>query len=198
MKCPSCGYDNREDAPYCSMCQKSFINAQLKSSVAAQPIAMSVPPKSSAFTQPSVPRATAPKAAAPEAIAKTEMNRAPEKRNWFQNHLSWTWFLSGLSFEVLAIIVLFVLFYTASRSDFNNIYVLWEYVVGILSVIVAFCVGAWVLKRKGRSYAWLLVIFLGLIGTIIFFYIRNNVDYPPSSKYESKINGSEPRRKYVY
>jgi hypothetical protein len=24
MKCPSCGYENREDAPYCDICQTPF------------------------------------------------------------------------------------------------------------------------------------------------------------------------------
>ena len=28
MKCPSCGYENSDDAQYCSLCQKSFVKAE--------------------------------------------------------------------------------------------------------------------------------------------------------------------------
>jgi len=61
MKCSSCGYENREDAPYCSMCQSSFNKIPVQSS---EPVTASI------F------RTTSPasKTAAPETAAKTGRN----------------------------------------------------------------------------------------------------------------------------
>jgi Zn-finger in Ran binding protein and others len=38
MKCPSCGYDNRENAPYCDICQTPFTPPQ-----ADTPVVISAP-----------------------------------------------------------------------------------------------------------------------------------------------------------
>jgi hypothetical protein len=61
MKCSSCGYENREDAPYCSMCQSSFNKI---------PVQSSEPVKASLF------RTTAPssKAVVRETTTKTSRN----------------------------------------------------------------------------------------------------------------------------
>jgi len=34
MKCPTCGYENRESTPYCDICQTPFAGPRLDSSIA--------------------------------------------------------------------------------------------------------------------------------------------------------------------
>jgi hypothetical protein len=48
MKCPSCGYDNRENAPYCDICQTPFNVPQANSLMAV----VSPPPRTTPADDP--------------------------------------------------------------------------------------------------------------------------------------------------
>jgi hypothetical protein len=62
MKCPSCGYNNPDDAPYCSMCQISFIKPILEAT------------------------GTVYKPEYAESPTSAKAGK-PDEHNWFQRHL---------------------------------------------------------------------------------------------------------------
>jgi hypothetical protein len=169
MKCPSCGYDNPEGAQYCSLCQTSFIKGQLQSTESVKP------------------------------PAPTGHNKKPEELSWFQRHLNWTWVFVHALFVLSVVIIGIILYLTARNSYLSfgevlNSFVLIRNILAILGNIISFGVGAWVLYRKDRSYAWLLLYFAPF-GVIFFLLIRNHHDYPALPKYHAARTGIEPRSK---
>ncbi len=154
MQCPSCGYENQEDAQYCNLCQYSFYKSQQQS----------VPPDKLS------------------ADIENQLNPADilaEKLNWFQRHLNLTWIIANIAvvpvFIILGNILLFItgnppaLLITDDGVDYPFYITILPYLLGFVST---FIVGGWVLVRKARSLGWLLVLFTG-IGFIIFLCLRN-------------------------
>lgn len=181
MKCPSCGYENSQDARYCGLCQASF---------------------GSFAREPSVPYGLAPLAEprreAVQAAQKVLRGQATGE-NWFQRHLNWTWVFAqwAVGLTGFFIITLFVsgLFVSGTmlpseESVFASVSVI-QMMVLVLQIIAVFGVGVWVLKRKDRSLGWLLI-FLVPFGWIVFLCLesRSELVALPVSSGPSGYSGS--------
>ena len=143
MKCPSCGYENKEDARYCNLCQTSFVKPQ--------------PEPPSPVPPPLLRKETAPEGEIGDL-------------NWFQRHLNWTWvlpqlflYLFGVVFVMKSSTDLFRAFWHSSESEFvsaaTSLTVFW-YIYTVMMWAAEFGIGAWVLKRKKRSLWWLSIFFI--------------------------------------
>jgi hypothetical protein len=155
MKCPSCGYENREDARYCNLCQTSFVKDQRE-----------LPRQSPEPVTPLAPRR--------EAVPGGETGYL----NWFQRHLNWTWVLAQAASTLIGFIV--VLFFVwslyidfPSEDSFYARFMVSLMVVGGFQSLASYGVGAWVLIRKNRSLWWLLIFFVPYCGWIIFLCLEN-------------------------
>jgi len=184
MKCPSCGYENSDDARYCGLCERPF-----GSSVNEPSAAYGLPP----LAEPG--RGGVP-------AAQTVLRSQPKGLNWFQRHLNWTWVFAQLAVGLLTYIIMTVfvtsLFVSSSTfpseaSLFASISVM-QIVAAVLQIASVFGVGVWVLKRKDRSLGWLLI-FLVPFGWIIFLFLENRSDLvvmpvPSGPSSSSKSSGS--------
>jgi len=84
-------------------------------------------------------------------LAKSEV--IIRERNWFERHLNWTMVLAWLGTYVVS-------FFVASLVVLANPYVSEDALLVILviaNVAVVIAVGQWVLRKKNRSLAWLLI-----------------------------------------
>jgi hypothetical protein len=165
MKCPSCGYENSDEARYCGLCQKPF------TSFAREPSAPY-----------GLPLSLKPKKEAVQAAQQVLKSQAAGP-NWFQRHLNWTWVFAqltvGLITYVLVTVFVTSLFVSSSTfpseaSLFASVSVM-QVIAAVLQIASVFGVGGWVLKRKDRSLAWLLI-FLVPFGWIIFLCLENRSD----------------------
>jgi hypothetical protein len=167
MKCPSCGYENSDDARYCGLCQKPF---------------------GPFVREPSAPYGLPPLAGSKkEAVqaARTVLRGQPTGENWFQRHLNWTWVFAQLAVGLITYVLVAVfvtgLFISSPAlpseasllASFSVIYI----IVLVLQLASLFGVGGWVLRRKGRSLAWLLI-FLVPFGWIVFLCLENRSQLP--------------------
>jgi hypothetical protein len=187
MKCPSCGYENSEDAEYCNLCQHSFVKAESELRGLA-PLAE--------LRREGVP------------AVRTLLRGGATGENWFQRHLNWTWLLPQLLLYVAALVVMFgfiasmgptlILDPTARPSvlpslPFSIFVVSYAFVIPLLGAASIWGIGAWVLKRKSRSLWWLLIflipvlaawlnVLLGLgvliVVWIIFLRLENRSELP--------------------
>jgi hypothetical protein len=157
MQCPSCGYENSEDAQYCSLCQYSFVKSRQQSDVPSR-VSAAVEDR----TGPPGP--------------------SVEQLSWFQRHLNLTWVLSYfvilLAYLALSSLFLFItgkppMLFWDGATDYPFYISIMSWIFG---VIWLFGVGGWVLLRKSRSLLWLAIFFLGPIGMIIFLFIKNKSD----------------------
>jgi hypothetical protein len=107
------------------------------------------------------------------------------KPNWFQRHLNWTFILSLLVFWGLTYGGgLFTGFVLAIKDPYVTEDTLSS--VGLLvtiGILVCFLIpiSAWILDQKGRSYWWLLMLFMS-IGIIVFLCLENRRIIKPESK----------------
>jgi ribosomal protein S27AE len=74
--------------------------------------------------------------------------------NWFQRHLNWTFVLSFFSMFVLASIIGLIVGIANLKFNDKSLDAIAEIACGI----VLLTVGGWVLKQKGRSLWWLLLV----------------------------------------
>jgi len=168
MKCPSCGYENSDDARYCGLCQKPFASFAM---------------------EPSAPYGLAPLAEpskeAKQAVQKVLRSQATGE-NWFQRHLNWTWVFAQWAAALIIYFVVFVFVsslvasgpnFPSEASFFASFSVL-QIVSYVLQIAAVYGVGAWVLKRKNRSLGWLLIFFVPLVGWIIFLCLENRSELP--------------------
>jgi hypothetical protein len=78
---------------------------------------------------------------------------SPKEKSWFERHLNWTMVQAWLStYLVTFIVVSLVMLANPYVSDDTLVAIL---VIANLAVVIA--VGQWVLKKKNRSLAWLLI-----------------------------------------
>jgi len=113
------------------------------------------------------------------------MSEAPFKeRTWFERHLNWTMVLAWLgTYLVTFIVASFAILANPYVSDDTLIVIL---VIANLAVVIA--VGQWVLRKKNRSLAWLLISwtwFFLLIENHSFMrdeYGRTGADYDKAIK----------------
>jgi len=194
MKCPSCGYENSEDARYCNLCQCSFLR-EPSASYGLDPL-QSLQPE--------------PGKEAVKAVEKV-LRSQPTGLNWFQRHLNWTWVFAQFAVGLIAyfITTIFVssLFvssaaFPSETSLFASVSVI-QIIFSALQIASVFGVGAWVLKRKGRSLAWLFIFLVPLVGWIIFLCMKNRsqlpvLSAPPSSSIQPGLAAPslESRLKY--
>jgi hypothetical protein len=164
MKCPSCGYENKEDARYCNLCQYSFVR---------EPAA--------AYGLPSMAEPGRKRVK----VDSKALGSQPAGESWFQRHLNWTWFFAQLAVGLIAYVVVTVfvssLFISSTvlpseESLFASVSSM-QIIVMVLQLIAMFGVGAWVLRRKKRSLAWLLIFLVPLVGWIIFLCLENRSDF---------------------
>lgn len=152
MKCPSCGYENREDAQYCNLCQTSFIKK----------------------SEPELPRSVR-QPVGPKKIPQTVMPGIWNEPSWYRRHLHWTWVFAQFVADIIFIAgILFILLISSVSPDLfiASMIVVWYVLGSILSFAALFGVGGWVLKQKDRSLAWLLILLVPL-GWFIFLFIEN-------------------------
>jgi len=149
MKCPSCGYENSDDARYCGLCEKPF---------------------GSFVKEPSAPYGLAPSLKPSKEAVKTvkKILRSQSKGpNWFQRHLNWTWVLPQLFLYIAALVVGYSLIMSMAGAlmsplessfmlPFSGLFVV-AIILSLLSAAAIWGIGAWVLKRKDRSMWWLLI-----------------------------------------
>jgi hypothetical protein len=161
MKCPSCGYENKEGARYCNLCQRSF------GSFAREPAAPY-------GLDPSLE----PGQGAEEAVQNLLRGQS-KGENWFQRHLNWTWVFAQLAVGLIGffLVTVFVssLFASSafpSEASFFASFSVLQIIVLVLQIASVFGVGGWVLRRKDRSLGWLLI-FLVPFGWIIFLFLEN-------------------------
>lgn len=180
MKCPSCGYENREDAQYCNLCQTSFIKAQ---------------PESPGLVAPLLGK---------EAVSGGEA----AELNWFQRHLNWTWVLPQLLLYIIGVIVFYKSFsdmlnalvsssegsFVSAASTWVSFWFIWP----VIGLSAEFGIGAWVLKRKKRSLWWLSIF---LIPAPFGWFLYEWSAWPTIAAYIIVVviflcldNGSEPSR----
>jgi len=89
----------------------------------------------------------------------------PKERTWFERHLNWTMVLAWLStYLVTFIVASLVILANPYVSDDAFVVTL---VIANLAVVIA--VGQWVLRKKNRSLAWLLICW-----TWFFLLIENH------------------------
>jgi len=171
MKCPSCGYENKEDARYCNLCQHSF---------------------GSFAREPAAPYGLAPSLEPKKEAARTASRSQSTRDNWFQRHLNWTWVFAQWAAALIIYFVVFVFVASLvasgpnfpSEASFFASFSVIQIVSLVLNLAAMFGVGAWVLKRKGRNLAWLLIVFVPLVGWIVFLCLENRnfrVDLPVPS-----------------
>ena len=159
MKCPACGYNNAEGAPYCNLCQTSFVKNN-------EPGPVPPPP--------------------PEGAPPAGLKRDYEELNWLRRHLNWTWVLAQIAVFLISVAGVVVLAVVLVKTpDLNTGYLftgtsMFFNVVWILTIVAAFGVGALVLKEKDRSLAWLLILLLPL-GWFFFLLLDNRKDMPSLS-----------------
>jgi len=156
MKCPSCGYENSDEARYCGLCQKPF-GSFVKEPAAPYGLAPSLEPSKEAVK-----------------TVKKILRSQSKGPNWFQRHLNWTWWLPVFGITVLHGTVTLVYIFPAldhySSIDpidiVNSIGSFFSFIASMLVISIIFMVlqalatygvGAWVLKRKNRSLWWLLL-----------------------------------------
>jgi hypothetical protein len=178
MRCPSCGYENIEGAQYCNLCQTSFVKK--------------TEPESPGPTQtPSVPKATLP----------TGLRRDERELNWFRRHLNWTWILAQLAIFLISFAFMCVLAIVIIHSPAFNIGYVFTgasmliNMVWILTIVTAFGVGAWVLKEKDRSLAWLLIIPIPF-GWFFFLMLDNRNNILPLPAFNPAEPPAESPSKY--
>jgi hypothetical protein len=88
----------------------------------------------------------------------------PVQMNWFKRHLNWTYFISWLFCAGLV---------EGGRlvAETDRLMGLIEVWVGVILLLV---VSIWVVKQKGRSLAWMLFIFLGILPIIVLCLSNKN------------------------
>jgi len=174
MICPSCGYENSEDAQYCGLCQASFVKDQPES-----PGLTAHPPKRDARAGPIETR----------------------QQNWFNRHLNWTWVLAQVAVFIISVffvIILASVLMTSSNSGYSEgslftTMLLFQNMVLVLEVFAIFGVGAWALKKKNRNLAWLLILLVPF-GWFFFLLLENRSEMSYiSSAFNPAKTTLEPR-----
>jgi len=195
MKCPSCGYENKEDARYCGLCEKPF---------------------GSFVSEPSAPYGLAPSLEPSKEAEKTVkkiLRSQSTKMNWFQRHLNWTWVLPQLFLYIATLVVGYSLFMSMAGAlmsplkssfmlPFSGLVVWFGIITPLLMAAAIYGIGVWVLKRKDRSLWWLLIFliptaaaflhgllaFVALVAVWIVFLRLENCNFlegPPTSSESS-------------
>jgi len=151
MKCPSCGYENKEDARYCNLCQHSF---------------------GSFAREPATPYGLAPSLEPKKEAARTASRSQAAGENWFQRHLNWTWALPQLFLYVALLVVGYAIITSMGPTwimapseitslspfmSFSILIVVCCLIIPLLMAAAIYGIGVWVLKRKDRSLWWLLI-----------------------------------------
>ncbi|RJO60669.1 MAG: hypothetical protein C4542_08570 [Dehalococcoidia bacterium] len=81
--------------------------------------------------------------------------------NWFEKHLNWTWIFGLLAFYLFQVVVGFGYGYVNSSSVANMTQTELDtlgYGIWLLAIIAVYVpITAWVLRKKGRSLAWILL-----------------------------------------
>ena len=176
MKCPSCGYENSQDARYCGMCQVSFAKANTEPERSD--------PLSGLRSEPSQEA---------KKVVQKILRSQPKGLNWFQRHLNWTWVLPQLVLFIVAMVVGYSIMMSAAGAmmsptessfmlPFTGLVLWFGLIIPLLMMAAQFGIGAWVLKRKGRSLRWLLVFlipsgayllnaFLGFVATVVVWIV---------------------------
>ena len=85
------------------------------------------------------------------AIPKPEA--PPRERNWFERHLNWTMVLAWAGSYLIVFIVAFLVVLADPNVSGDALTVM-GYIIGL---IISIAVGQWVLRKKNRSLAWLLI-----------------------------------------
>lgn len=177
MNCPSCGSPNSEDAKFCNLCYHPFVTAQPESPEAELPLqneslSNNAPQPQ---TEPQAENNLQPQTDQPQ----TDVNDTVFRRSWFERHLNLTFVLAVIAAYVAIIAVTnFHCFINRMPLSFfpNEIALCPPYVhvlVCIFGLAATFGVGSWMLVKKDRSLTWLLLLFTGPIGIIVFLFLEN-------------------------
>ncbi len=83
------------------------------------------------------------------------------KTSWFARHLNWTWFFAWISTPIAWYLVILALAFVADHwSPLDKLFeliMLLTWLVVYLAIMIPASI--YVLRRKGRSFSWLLLIF---------------------------------------
>jgi hypothetical protein len=177
MNCPSCGSPNSEDAKFCNLCYHPFVTAQPESPEAELPLQ-----NESLYNNAPQPQAESQANNNPQPLTDQQqpvMDDTVFRRSWFERHLNLTLILADfVAYVAIIAVANFHCFINRMPLSFfpNEITLCPPYVhvlVSIFGLAATFGVGSWVLVKKARSLAWLLLLFTGPIGIIIFLFLEN-------------------------
>lgn len=145
MKCPSCGAENSEDAPYCNLCQTSFLKTTADDALFLTDAGPSSP--------------------------NSRQNWFQRHLNWTWVLAQAAVFCLVIAW----ILVFVLFFKRTDGTDAGSLgtaiaaaLMSWNF-AWLLSMLAPFIAGAWVLSKKSRSYAWLLILLVPF--GLIFFLL---------------------------
>jgi tetratricopeptide (TPR) repeat protein len=158
--CPNCGKAGVEAMKFCPQCGQRLMGSNLEEKQGA------IPKPEAPLMESSTVR-TAQHGLSPilrthgtqTYIAKPEV--LLKEQNWFERHLNWTMVLAWASSYLVVFIV-------ALGDPYISEDTLWGIGV-VIGLITSIAVGQWVLRKKNRSLAWLLI-----CGTWFFLLIENH------------------------
>jgi hypothetical protein len=177
MNCPSCGSPNSEDAKFCNLCYHPFVSTQEESPEAILPQQNESQPDN--ILQPQTEPQANINAQPQNDQSQTTVDDTVFRRSWFERHLNLTLILADIvAYAAIIAIANFHCFINRMPLSFfpGEIASCPAY-VHVLAVIfglaATFGVGSWMLVKKDRRLTWLLLLFTGPIGIIVFLFLEN-------------------------
>jgi hypothetical protein len=162
--CPSCGKAGVERMKFCPQCGQRLMSSNLEDTQRA------IPKPEPTLMESSTVK-TAQHGLSPILRTHGTQTYTPKsevllkEQNWFERHLNWTMVLAWAGSYLIVFIVAFLV----ALGDPN---ISEDAVAGmgvVIGLIVSIAVGQWVLRKKNRSLAWLLI-----CGTWFFLLIENH------------------------
>lgn len=95
----------------------------------------------------------------------------PRQPSWFNRHLHWTWVLSWVASAAIAFTVGLVVVMVDPYVSDDSL----EGIGVLISLLIVVPVAGWVLKKKGRSLAWLLLLVVPVAWIGIFALGNKNL-----------------------
>jgi hypothetical protein len=156
--CPSCGKAGVEAMKFCPQCGQRLMGSNLEEKQ------RSIPKHETSLTDSSTMK-TGQHGLRPIQTYIPKSEAPLKERSWFERHLNWTMVFTWGGSYVISFIVAFLGVLIDPHISDDTIIV----VAAIISLIVTIAVGSWVLSKKNRSLAWLLICW-----TWFFLLIENH------------------------
>ena len=137
FSCPKCGFPVVLGSVFCGNCGNSLSWQQ---QTTPQPI----------YQQP-----VNYQSQSPSFYQKPANDQPQQGMNWFQRHLNWTFVFSTFPWCVLGIMTFFISMWISIVNINNDPLVIMLRIACFIPMLI---IGGWVIKKKGRSLWWILLI----------------------------------------